>query len=277
MGSKAEVQDVDTQQLDDDLFNAAFDEAVGGVDDTDPEPKPELKTELEPVEVKAEQDPEPPKAPEVDVKAIVAEAVAAAKAAEPVPPKVEPAPAAPPGPSPEELEAEEQFRKDWPEHVVREEKLKSEIAELKKTLDEALQSINGKLAPVVESAATTAQERHLQYITNAHADALEIVPEVEKWVLTQPKFLQPQYNKVLENGTAQEVVELFDLYKTNTGVGTQKDAAAEAAAAAAQAEKAARLKKMEAPATVRTSVTSEPDPQDFDSAFEAEAKKYKVA
>ena len=262
-----------------DLFSAAFDEAVGGLDENT-SPADETPEEVvdeapveeateEPEEKAEEKKPEPVTAiaPQVDVKALVSEIVEATKPA--AAPAEKPAPEAP-ALSKEEVEAEEQFKKDWPEHAAREECLKRELEALKNTFTETLEAIQGQISPLAQTVQMTAQERHLQIITTAHPDALDIVPKVEEWIGTQPKIYQGEMKRIIEGGSAAEVVELLNLYKGATAPPEQP------AKAKTDPAKEARLKRMESPTTARTAVTAEADPDDFDSAFEAEAKKYKM-
>lgn len=261
-----------------DLFSAAFDEAVGGLDENTPpaDETPETPEEVDetPAEEEAapaeEEKPEPTPvapAPQVDVKALVSEIVEATKPA--AAPAEKPAPEAP-ALSKEEVEAEEQFKKDWPEHAAREERLKRELEALKTTFTETLEALQGQISPLAQTVQMTAQERHLQTITTAHPDALDIVPKVEEWIGTQPKIYQGEMKRIIEGGSAAEVVELLNLYKGATAPPEQP------AKAKPDPAKEARLKRMESPTTARTAVTAEADPDDFDSAFEAEAKKYKM-
>ena len=264
-------------ELGDDLFSAAFDEAVGGLaENTAPADAEETPEEVDeaPAEEEAapaeEEKPEPAPvapAPQVDVKALVSEIVEATKPA--ATPAEKPAPEAP-ALSKEEIEAEEQFKKDWPEHAAREERLKRELEALKNSFAETLEALQGQISPLAQTVQMSAQERHLQTITTAHPDALDIVPKVEEWIGTQPKIYQGEMKRIIEGGSAAEVVELLNLYKGAT-TPTEQPAKAKTDLA-----KEARLKRMESPATARTAVTAEADPDDFDSAFEAEAKKYKM-
>ena len=255
-----------------DLFSAAFDEAVGGLaENTSPaDETPETPEEVDETPAEEVEKPEPTPvapAPQVDVKALVSEIVEATKPA--AAPAEKPAPEAP-ALSKEEVEAEEQFKKDWPEHAAREERLKRELEALKNTFTETLEAIQGQISPLAQTVQMTAQERHLQIITTAHPDALDIVPKVEEWIGTQPKIYQGEMKRIIEGGSAAEVVELLNLYKGATAPPEQP------AKAKTDPAKEARLKRMESPTTARTAVTAEADPDDFDSAFEAEAKKYKM-
>lgn len=149
---------------------------------------------------------------------------------------------------------------------------------MKTLLTTTVEALKGQIQPVIDNAATTAEEKHYNTIIGAHPDAEAIVPKVEEWIKTQPKILQPQYTKIMAEGSAADVVELFTMFKEATKVpDAPTDEAAAAAALKEKQEKEERLNRMETTATVRTSVTTETDPSDFDSAFESEAKKFKNA
>lgn len=258
--------------LDDDLFSAAFDEAVG----EKPEVKEEVKEEIP--EVKEEVREEIPEVkeevkeekPEVDIEAIINRAVAATK---PVV-KEESHEEVGAAQTPEEVVAEEQFKKDWPEHAAREDRLKKELDGLKNLLVTTVSELKGQINPLTESINLSAEEKHYNTIFKAHPDAEILYPKVEEWIKSQPKFLQPQYEKVLESGTANDVVDLYSLFKKETKVEEVVDPKI-AEEARKKAENDERLKRMKTPASVRTSVTAEDDPNDFDGAFEAAVKKFK--
>lgn len=281
-----------TATLDDDLFSAGFDEGLTG-DSTTDKTAEELAAEQAAADqvaadqaaadqaaaeqAAADQAAVVQKPAEVDIPKLIAEAVAATAATKPAEqaPAVVVEPDQAPALTAEEIAAEEQYRKDWPEHAAREDRLKTEISDLKQMLDKAISTINGQIAPVIEDAYITAEQRHIDTIAKAHADWNEIVPDVVEWVKVQPGFMQPQYMKTLNEGSAKDVVDLFNMYKKDKGIVADSGKAEAAAAAAAQvaAENAAKLKRMITPGAVRTSVTAEDDPEDFDGAFDAAAKK----
>jgi len=259
---------VTTDALADDLFSAGFDDALEPKEEGEVKDEPTVKDEPS---VKDETEPEPEKklepvaevkeitpAPVFDSKTLAADIAAALKPA--------PVADAPAGPTPEEIAAEEQYRKDWPEQAAREDRLKAEIEGLKTLLTTTVDTLKGQIQPVIESAAVSAEELHLKTITTAHPDVFEIHPALVSWINAQPRILQPQYNNVLENGTAADIVELVSLYKeTLPKVDPEPKI---------DPVKEDRLKRMETTGTVRTSVTTEPDPEDFDSAFDQAAKKF---
>jgi len=282
-----------TDVLMDDVFSAAFDEEVAGgekkVEDP-PEDAAQKKAEEEAAAAKvadeakaaeeaaAKASEETKESPELlalkaeieDTKRLLrekAEAEAAAKKA---------AEAKAAEPTPEELEAEKKFKEDWPDHATRMERQSAELSTLKKELAELKEMVSS----VGSTVAETEQDKYMKPILEAHPDAVKLHEsgDLNKWIAKQPRYLQAGYLFALQSdqATPQDVIEVFNIYKESSGL-VKKDADPEAAqkAAAAKAAEEARLKKMEIPDGSRTSLTAEPDPDDFDSAFEQELKKYK--
>lgn len=106
-------------------------------------------------------------------------------------------------------------------------------------VNEALAQVDAKLNPIQQKQVVDANAAHLNAIYTAHPDADSIVEskEFEGWVSGQPSFVQQAYAAVLEKGSAQQVVELFDSFKKATGT-TQAAPAADPAAAKAAAQAA---------------------------------------
>lgn len=86
-------------------------------------------------------------------------------------------------------------------------------AEMQQTLDAAL-------APVKQDALDTQVENHFVTITTAVPDFEELRDsgKVEEWVKTLPSFARIGAERVLEEGTASEVIELFSQYKEAAGI-----------------------------------------------------------
>ena len=107
--------------------------------------------------------------------------------------------------------------------------------------------LNKVVAPIQQSEAEQATDKHFKTIATAHPDFDSVVQskEMNDWIEKQPSFLRPGFRAVIEQGTAPEVVELLDAYKSSTGkpaatTGNGKPAdsvvaAAQAAIAKAQA------------------------------------------
>ncbi len=98
--------------------------------------------------------------------------------------------------------------------------VETKTSELKAKLDAAL-------APVQKVAADKAAEEHFGSIRGVHSDFDQLVESnaVERWIKTQPSFLQASMQKVYESGTAGEVIELFTAYKDAQGIRADKTVA----------------------------------------------------
>lgn len=69
-----------------------------------------------------------------------------------------------------------------------------------------------------------AAEEHYRQIYSAHPDADSIVEskELKEWLAAQAPIIRKAFNDALSNGTTQDVIEAFDMFKSSTA---KKDAA----------------------------------------------------
>ena len=99
--------------------------------------------------------------------------------------------------------------------------------------------LNKVVAPIQKSEAEKATEEHFKTIETAHPDFESVVvsKEMNDWIEKQPSFLRPGYRAVIEQGTAPQVVELLDAYKSSAGkpAAANRNGNADSVAAAAQA------------------------------------------
>lgn len=108
-----------------------------------------------------------------------------------------------------------------------------------------VQTAVGKaLAPLHEQQQETANQAHFGAILEKHPDAFSIAEsaELNAWIKAGPSYAQAGMRNVLANGSAEQVIELFDNFKKSTGSqpaatsgksDSQTTAAAKAAIAAA--------------------------------------------
>lgn len=77
----------------------------------------------------------------------------------------------------------------------------------------------GAVQPLQAQAQQTEQQKHFQAIYGAHPDAQSVSEsaELSGFIAKQPSFVRDQYQKVLAQGTATEVIELLDAFKASTG------------------------------------------------------------
>ena len=120
----------------------------------------------------------------------------------------------------------ESYAKEWDDHdrawTIREKKLTHDLTarlshQFTQALGTVLQQIEQGLAPVIQSQVESAEERHFSAIRKAHSDFDAVKPEVQAWIKTQPKYLQPHLQKTYDEGETDDVIELVTNFKTATG------------------------------------------------------------
>ena len=110
------------------------------------------------------------------------------------------------------------------------------------------------LEPLQQQKAESAADQHFSAINAKHPDVESVVGSTEfaKWVDSQPSFVRDGVKAVIEAGTADQVIEALDAYKTATGklAATQgkPSAVAAAQAAIAKAQAAVPMSLSEIPA-----------------------------
>lgn len=80
--------------------------------------------------------------------------------------------------------------------------------------------VNKQLAPLQQREQQLLVEQHFNTIYTAHPDADSITEsqEFSQWIEQQPSFMQSAYRTVMEQGSAQDVVQLLEMYKQQTGL-----------------------------------------------------------
>lgn len=76
------------------------------------------------------------------------------------------------------------------------------------------------LKPTLEVTEDTLRERHFAAITEAHADFEDLLDsgKLADFVKAQPAFLRPELERVMEKGTAQEIIDMLGMYKEKNPV-----------------------------------------------------------
>lgn len=100
--------------------------------------------------------------------------------------------------------------------------------------------LDSALKPLQDKQAIDAAQSHYQTIYEKHPDADSIAEssELDNWIKSQPSFVQAATVDVLQNGSAQQIVELFDRFKQDTGKTQVADSDIKAKAQAAIANTA---------------------------------------
>ena len=128
---------------------------------------------------------------------------------------------------------------------------------LQAEIDKVRRELSEQITPLTQRQEQERAERHYQTIKQSHPDAIDLVKsgEVQQWVEEQPRYLQPAYQRVMEEGSAEDVVEMLDTFKQSRGKPAQNQSKA-------PPQQAVRSRKG---GRVRTAATPK---DDFDSAWD---------
>lgn len=131
--------------------------------------------------------------------------------------------------------------KDFPD-LVRAQRVER-VAELKATTAYILGTVSKAIAPLFETMGSIANRAHLGDI-NAHVENYDTATRdgVLAWIETQPGYIKTAMQVVAREGTTDQIVDLIQRYRAETGAkipGASGDGGAAAAAAAATADAAA--------------------------------------
>lgn len=195
---------------------------------------------------------------------------------EPAPALVPPSEEASPTAAPTLFSAEEQetlsaYERDWPEIAA------AEGLRARKMAHDIVSHIFAELAPVLrpimDSTAALDTREYLSVLESKVPDYRDIRDNVEAWALDtkHPTYLRDAYQRVIQEGTADEVVDLIERYRKEAG--GSAPAPAPAPKRKMESELPAATKKAVASlapvSSKRSVVTGTTDPLDFDGAFSA--------
>lgn len=149
---------------------------------------------------------------------------------------------------------------------------------LRKELSAALhvlwQNVQQLVTPVAKITENQAQKEHWKQIVDKHPDVQEILSSgaLADWIETKRGRDKATCIEVTQSGTADDVIDLLDRYKRETGYGTASEQAKERIAQKA-AEKKAQLDALRSvkstPAKPATQRRESQIPDDYQAAFDA--------
>jgi hypothetical protein len=260
---------------------------------TAPEPATGAETQgVQPVPRAGEEPPAAPPAPvaqepkpaQVTDDELLQRFAAMMRQAEPAPasPQSSPAPAQEPAPAPAQIPAYSQdeiaflggFEKEWPD-VARAQMLV--LRNFGQTLTQHIfREIANNIGPKLALLEELAEMQQLEHLSRVVPDYDATREQVVKWVDTQPGYLQQAYKRVIQEGTADEVVDLINRFRQATGTSSPAPGAAAAPSPAVQTtEPPPAVKKAAAalaPVSSKRSSAPQGEPVTFDDAFERFAK-----
>lgn len=85
--------------------------------------------------------------------------------------------------------------------------------------EQILTDVRKELEPLQRKEQQSAQDAHMQAIYSKHPDADEVVQskDFSDWAKSLPSIMQAAVDTALKDGTTQQVIEVFDAFKTGTG------------------------------------------------------------
>lgn len=175
----------------------------------------------------------------------------------------------------------ETYEQEWPE-VSRAEELKRR-AEYHEIVKHVFNEVAQQMAPVAQMVQTLSERTHVDDLRQTVGEDYDTLrDEVVEWVKTQPSYLQSAYQHVIDQGTVDEVADLVERFRAETG----KQAPASAQNQKPSAKQAEKPKKAELPeqtkkaaaslapvSTKRGAVPQGEEPTDFESAFDKFASR----
>lgn len=163
------------------------------------------------------------------------------------------------------------YEKEWPD--VRRAEAIVRKGEYKQLVGYIFNQIQPYLRSLETSVATLSHDTHLRGLREAVSDYDTISREdISAWADKQPPYLQTAFNNVIKNGTVDEVKDLIERFKQETGVKvTSPTPAKQATELPPAAKKAAAA--LAPVSSKRSAVIQGTDPSDFDGAFESFAGK----
>lgn len=258
--------------------------AAGGGTEGAAAPAPAPAGTPTPAPAPAEPTPAPaPAAPPADwqaqIDALRAELAAAKATPAPAPaPAAEPAPAPAPAPiyTPDEEAQIAKYMDEWGD-VAKGEALVRR-AEYNHLLGYVFDQIRPHLTQLRETLERHGEQLMYSDLTSVIPDYDDVRDQVLAWIDTQPAILQPAYRKVADEGSAEDVAQLVEIWRKANPAPAPAPAAgapaagAPAAPAPAPAPNPAAIAALKPVNTGRTTHTGGPDPNDYDGAFAEFAK-----
>jgi len=157
------------------------------------------------------------------------------------------------------------FAEEFPEiHSVLEGSLKAVMERYTQAMSQAfqtlLQQIDQKYQPIASSVTQITAKEKDEAVKSQHPDYPTLIQsqELKDWIDSQPKTLKKAYSEILENGSAEDMIELLNDFKLKTGIKTPQES-----------QPAPKKKPKVAPTTKSKAPSSKPpvDMDDFEQAF----------
>lgn len=189
-------------------------------------------------------------------------------------------------PSPELSAALKEFKEEFPEFIDPINELVN--ARVQAALADVEKLVDTRVAPIQTTVEESTKNAHLAQIEKAHPDWQQILNsgDFDKWMVSLNPVAKAGVEHVMQQGTTGEVIEMFNIYKSEVGNSTpravgkraapKKDAPSSDDINAIVNERVqAAMAAMAVPSSRSAAPNSKPkevDPDDFDAAFDEATK-----
>lgn len=170
----------------------------------------------------------------------------------------------------EEIEILQKYEQDFPD-VARAEFIRRK-AEYNQMMGYIFSEMAAQLQPMIGALRSISQRVHLGDLQNQVQDYNTIRDQVVEWVGKQPAYIKSAYERVVQEGTAEEVADLVNRWRAETGQvaaqpqkGSDGNGSKKPARAPTEAAKAAAAAL--APVAGKRTIIPQAQPTTFDDAF----------
>ena len=165
----------------------------------------------------------------------------------------------------------QEVKEDFPEIAEAfEEALTQTITEYSsRQAQQVMEMIQQNITPLLAAQQEKVAKDHFEKIKEAHPDYEDYVDngELESWIEAQSSTKKKIYKAIYEEGSAEEVIDLFDVFKEDIGIKKKKTQ---------NKKNTKKLDDMDEPTTRHRSISttaSKVDINDFEAAFEEALKE----
>ena len=94
-----------------------------------------------------------------------------------------------------------------------------------KTADERLEKVTPTVEKLEQEAKQSAEDKHYAPIDKAHPDWRKIYEagDLQKWIDTKPPLQRRVLSEVVQNGSQEEIIDMFTDYKKSNNISTDKE------------------------------------------------------
>lgn len=166
------------------------------------------------------------------------------------------------------------YETDWPEVRKAEQMIRRQ--EYVSLVNYIFSEVSKQFSPLLENVQTLTQHTALTELQTKVADYSDVRDKVVDWAENQPDYLRSAYDNVIKHGTVDQVVDLIDRWRKETGTVISQNAAPATPPQKKDTELPQATKQAAAALAPVSSKRSTPvaqnNPDDFDGAFRSFAE-----